>query len=93
MDAFDQVPMGVFADATAVEHGISRQEQDQHALQSYQRSAAAWEAGLFDTEVRPVSVPQSKGAALLVKKDEEYTKVTPKTKSLFFALLLLRMEQ
>ena len=77
MDAFDQVPMGVFADATAVEHGISRQEQDQHALQSYQRSAAAWEAGLFDTEVRPVSVPQSKGAALLVKKDEEYTKVTP----------------
>lgn len=77
MDAFDQVPMGVFADATAVEHGISRQEQDQHALQSYQRSAAAWEAGLFDTEVIPVSVPQSKGAALLVKKDEEYTKVTP----------------
>ena len=77
MDAFDQVPMGVFADATAVEHGISRQEQDQHALQSYQRSASAWEAGLFDTEVRPVSVPQSKGAALLVKKDEEYTKVTP----------------
>lgn len=77
MDAFDQVPMGVFADATAVEHGITRQEQDQHALQSYQRSAAAWEAGLFDTEVRPVSVPQSKGAALLVKKDEEYTKVTP----------------
>ena len=76
-DAFDQVPMGVFADATAVEHGISRQEQDQHALQSYQRSAAAWEAGLFDTEVIPVSVPQSKGAALLVKKDEEYTKVTP----------------
>lgn len=77
MDAFDQVPMGVFADATAVEHGISRQEQDQHALQSYQRSAAAWEAGLFDTEVITVSVPQSKGAALLVKKDEEYTKVTP----------------
>ncbi|CAI8243062.1 MAG TPA: acetyl-CoA C-acetyltransferase [Flavobacteriaceae bacterium] len=77
MDAFDQVPMGVFADATAVKHGISRQEQDQHALQSYQRSAAAWEAGLFDTEVIPVSVPQRKGAALLVKKDEEYTKVTP----------------
>lgn len=77
MDAFDQVPMGVFADATAVKYGISRQEQDQHALQSYQRSAAAWEAGLFDTEVIPVSVPQRKGAALLVKKDEEYTKVTP----------------
>ena len=77
MNASDQVPMGVFADATAVKYGISRQEQDQHALHSYQRSAAAWEAGLFDTEVRPVSVSQPKGSALLVKKDEEYTKVTP----------------
>ena len=77
MDAFDQVPMGVFADATAVKYGISRQEQDEYALHSYQRSAAAWEAGLFDTEVVPVSVSQPKGSALLVKKDEEYTKVTP----------------
>ena len=77
MNASDQLPMGVFADATAVKYGISRQEQDEYALHSYQRSAAAWELGLFDSEVVPVSVPQPKGSALLVKKDEEYTKVTP----------------
>ena len=77
MNASDQLPMGVFADATAVEYGISRQEQDEYALHSYQRSAAAWELGLFDSEVVPVSVSQPKGSALLVKKDEEYTKVTP----------------
>ena len=77
MNASDQLPMGVFADATAVKYGISRQEQDEYALHSYERSAAAWELGLFDSEVVPVSVPQPKGSALLVKKDEEYTKVTP----------------
>ena len=77
MNASDQLPMGVFADATAVKYGISRQEQDEYALHSYQRSAAAWELGLFDSEVVPVSVSQPKGSALLVKKDEEYTKVTP----------------
>ena len=77
MNASDQLPMGVFADATAVKYGISRQEQDEYALHSYERSAAAWELGLFDSEVVPVSVSQPKGSALLVKKDEEYTKVTP----------------
>ena len=58
MNASDQLPMGVFADATAVKYGISRQEQDEYALHSYQRSAAAWELGLFDSEVVPVSVSQ-----------------------------------
>ena len=50
--------MGVFADATAVKYGISGR-QDEYALHSYQRSAAAWELGLFDSEVVPVSVSQT----------------------------------
>lgn len=42
IDAFDQVAMGTFADATAVKHSISREEQDAFAVESYTRSAAAW---------------------------------------------------
>ena len=74
-DAYDQVAMGVFADATAQKHDISREEQDAFAIRSYERSAAAWEAGAFDDEVVPVSVPQRRGEAILVDKDEEYRQV------------------
>lgn len=74
-DAYDQVAMGVFADATAQKHDISREEQDAFAIRSYERSAAAWEAAAFDDEVVPVSVPQRRGEAILVDKDEEYRQV------------------
>lgn len=74
-DAYDQVAMGVFADATAQKHHISREEQDAFAIRSYERSTAAWEAGAFDDEVVPVSVPQRRGEAILVDKDEEYRQV------------------
>ncbi len=74
-DAYDQVAMGVFADATAQKHDISREEQDAFAIRSYERSTAAWEAGAFDDEVVPVSVPQRRGEAILVDKDEEYRQV------------------
>jgi acetyl-CoA C-acetyltransferase len=74
-DAYDQVAMAVFADATAQKHDISREEQDAFAIRSYERSAAAWEAGAFDDEVVPVSVPQRRGEAILVDKDEEYRQV------------------
>lgn len=74
-DAYDQVAMGVFADATAQKYDISREEQDAFAIRSYERSAAAWEAGAFDDEVVPVSVPQRRGEAILVDKDEEYRQV------------------
>lgn len=74
-DAYDQCAMGVSADACAVEHNISREEQDNFAIQSYQRSAAAWDAGKFDNEVVPVSIPQRKGDPIVFAKDEEYTNV------------------
>lgn len=74
-DAYDNNAMGVCADATAVEYKISREDQDNFAIQSYTRSAAAWDAGKFDNEIVPVAVPQRKGDPIMVTKDEEYTNV------------------
>ncbi len=74
-DAYDQTAMGVSADLCATEYKISREEQDQFAIQSYERSAKAWELGKFDNEVVSVAVPQRKGEPVIVSKDEEYTNV------------------
>ena len=75
LDAFDQVAMGVFADATAKKYGVSREEQDAFAIESYHRSALAWESGVMQNEVIPVAVPQRRGEDIIISKDEEYTNV------------------
>lgn len=75
VDAYDNQAMGTCADLCATEYKISREEQDNFAIQSYERSAKAWEAGKFDEEIVPVEVPQRRGDALIVSKDEEYTNV------------------
>lgn len=74
-DAYDNNAMGVAADLCATEHNITREEQDNFAINSYKKSAAAWEAGKFNSEVVPVAVPQRKGEPVMVTKDEEYTNV------------------
>jgi len=74
-DAYDNNAMGVCADLCANEYKISREDQDKFAIQSYERSAKAWDAGKFDNEVVPVAVPQRKGDPIMVTKDEEYTNV------------------
>jgi acetyl-CoA C-acetyltransferase len=74
-DVYNRVHMGVCAEKCATEYKFSREEQDNFAITSYKRSAAAWAAGKFDNEVVPVEVPQRKGDALIVNKDEEYTNV------------------
>ncbi len=74
-DAYDNNAMGVAADLCATEHNISREEQDNFAIDSYKKSAAAWEAGKFNNEIVPVAVPQRKGDPIMVTKDEEYTNV------------------
>ena len=74
-DAYQKQAMGIFADATAVEYGISREEQDEFAIQSYKRSAAATEAGLFNDEIIPVTIPQRKGDPIIMSEDEEFKKV------------------
>ncbi len=75
VDAYDQNAMGVCADACATEYNFSREEQDAVAIQSYKRSASAWDGGKFDNEVVPVEVPQRRGDAIIVNKDEEYSNV------------------
>ncbi len=74
-DAYDNSAMGVSADLCATEYKISREEQDAFAIQSYDRSAKAWESGKFDSEIVPVSVPQRRGEPIIIDKDEEYTNV------------------
>lgn len=75
VDAYDENAMGVCADECAIEYKFSREDQDAFAIQSYKRSAAAWDAGKFDNEVVPVEVPQRRGDAIVVSRDEEYTNV------------------
>jgi acetyl-CoA C-acetyltransferase len=74
-DVYHQTAMGVSADNTAKEHGISREEQDAFAIESYKRSAAAWAAGKFKDEVVPVTVKTRKGD-VVVDHDEEYKNVS-----------------
>lgn len=74
-DAYDNNAMGVCADLCATEYKITREDQDNFAIQSYERSAKAWEAGKFDNEIVPVTIPQRKGDPIVVSKDEEYTNV------------------
>jgi len=74
-DAYDNNAMGVCADLCASEYNFTREDQDNFAIQSYERSAAAWDAGKFDTEIVPVEVPQRRGDAIILTKDEEYSNV------------------
>lgn len=74
-DVYGQIHMGVCADKCASEYDFSREDQDNFAIESYKRSAAAWEAGKFDDEIVPVEVPQRRGEPIIVNKDEEFTNV------------------
>ena len=74
-DAYDNSAMGVSADLCAAEYKITREEQDAFAVQSYERSAKAWEAGKFDAEIVPVEVPQRRGEPIVISKDEEFSNV------------------
>jgi len=75
VDAYNEKAMGVCADACATEYDFSREDQDAFAIQSYNRSTAAWDAGKYDSEIVPVEVPQRRGEPLIVSRDEEYTNV------------------
>ncbi len=75
LDVYNKVPMGNCAELCATEHKITREDQDNFAITSYKRAAAAWEAGRFKEEVVGVSVPQRKGDPILVLEDEEFKNV------------------
>lgn len=74
-DVYDQQAMGVFADRTAAKYGISREEQDTYAIDSYKRTAEATGNGYLASEIIPVEIPQKKGDPLRILDDEEYRKV------------------
>ncbi|KAG0776959.1 hypothetical protein G6F22_012203 [Rhizopus arrhizus] len=81
-DAYNNIHMGGCAENTAVNYNISREEQDEHAIESYKRAAKAWESGMFDNEIAPVTLKSKKGETV-IKVDEEYTNVNfDKIKSL-----------
>ena len=75
VDVYDQQAMGVCADACAAEYSFTREDQDQYAIQSYNRSKAAWDNGKFKNEIIPVEVPQRRGDAIKIHEDEEYKNV------------------
>lgn len=69
-DAFNDYHMGVTAENIVEKYGISREEQDEFAAASQQKAVAAREAGYFDGQIVPVSIPQRKGDPIVVNKDE-----------------------
>lgn len=75
VDAYDQVPMGVCADACASKYKFSREDQDAFAIQSYKRSSKAWSAGKYANEIVPVTIPQRRGDPIIFSEDEEYKNV------------------
>jgi acetyl-CoA C-acetyltransferase len=70
-DPYDKQAMGLAAEHCATECKISREEQDAYAIEAYKRAQAAWEKGFFSEEVIPISIPQKKGPAVIMDKDEE----------------------
>lgn len=74
-DVYDKKAMGVFADATAKKYDISRQQQDEFAIRSYELATEHTKNGAFKNEIIPVEVPQKKGDPIKIEEDEEYKNV------------------
>lgn len=74
-DVYNHCAMGVCADNTAKEMNITRQTQDEYAITSYKRSAAAWSSGKFSDEIIPVEITDRKGNVTAFAEDEEYKNV------------------
>lgn len=74
-DVYNQYMMGTAADHTAKKYNISREEQDNFAINSYKQTAESWASGRFNDEVVPVAIPQRKGDPIMMTEDEEYKNV------------------
>ncbi|XP_046835440.1 acetyl-CoA acetyltransferase, mitochondrial isoform X1 [Vespa crabro] len=76
IDVYNKCHMGNCAENIAKKFNITRQEQDKYAINSYKRSAAAYEKKVFNDQIVPVNVPQKKGKPdIIFAEDEEYKKV------------------
>jgi acetyl-CoA C-acetyltransferase len=69
-DVYNDYHMGIAAEFIADKFGVSREAQDEYAVNSHKKAVAAMKAGKFDAEIVPVEVPQRKGDPVIVAKDE-----------------------
>jgi len=74
-DVYNNYHMGNAAELCASDHNISREDQDNFAIESYMRSKVAWDEGKFNSEVIPIEVPQRRKDPIIVDTDEEFTNV------------------
>ncbi|RDW73087.1 acetyl-CoA acetyltransferase-like protein [Coleophoma cylindrospora] len=71
-DAYDKLHMGMAGEECAADHSITREQQDEYAIKSYQKAQKATEAGLFKAEIVPVEVSGGRGKPnLTIEKDDE----------------------
>ncbi|TIC17714.1 WD40 repeat-like protein [Wallemia mellicola] len=73
-DVYNNVHMGNCAESAAKKFDVTREDQDNYAIESYRRSADAWKNGRFEEEIAEVVVKTRKGD-VIVKEDEEYKKI------------------
>ena len=82
--SFEQWHMGNAGEVVASECGISRGRQDEYAANSHRKAAAAAASGAFDGEILPIDIPQKKGSAIRITRDES---VRPETTAEALAVL------
>jgi len=73
-DTYNNQAMGCCGESAAEKHSISRESQDQHAIESYKRAEQAWKNGAFDAEIAEITVKGKKGDTI-VREDEEYKRI------------------
>ncbi len=75
-DVYNNQHMGMCGELCSDTYNITREQQDEYAINSYKRAAAAWEAGKFKEEVAPITIPGKRGKPdTVVSVDEEYTNI------------------
>lgn len=73
-DPYNKFPMGNCGENTARNLNISREEQDDYAIESYRRAAEAWKSGAFEAEIAPITIKDRRGETVF-KEDEEYKNI------------------
>ena len=74
-DVYNKVHMGVCAEKCAKDYNISREEQDDFAIESYKKSEIAWDNGKFSNEIVPVEFQNRKKEIENITEDEEYKNI------------------
>ncbi len=73
-DAFNDYHMGITAENVAEKWGLTREMQDQFAVNSQNKAEKAVDSGVFDEEIVPVTIPQKKGDPIVFSRDEHLSR-------------------